>query len=82
MVTGAQRKVELYYPIDSWVDYLNIFELPGFELDSSKHVPNGTNARQNKCLSPILGGTNLYKALTDRETINFPLCSRYLWKWN
>lgn len=73
LVTGppAQRKVEVYYPIDAWVDYLNIFELPGFALDSTKHVPDGTNARQNKCLSPILGGTNLYKALTDRETINF-----------
>ena len=73
LVTGppAQRKVEVYYPIDSWVDYLNIFELPGFALDSTKHVPDGSNARQNKCLSPILGGTNLYKALTDRDTINF-----------
>ena len=68
---GTQRKVELYYPIDSWVDYLNIFELPGFNLDPTKHVPDGSNSRQNKCLSPILGGTNLYKALTDKETINF-----------
>ena len=73
LVTGppAQRKIELYYPIDAWVDYLNIFSLPGFALDASKHVPDGTNERQNKILSPILGGTNLYKALTDRETINF-----------
>jgi len=73
LVTGppAQRKVEVYYPIDSWVDYLNVFELPGFKLDATKHVPDGTNSRQNKCLSPILGGTNLFKALTDRETINF-----------
>ena len=68
---GSLKTVEVYYPIDSWVDYLNIFELPGFSLDSSKHVPDGTNSRQNKCLSPILGGTNLYKALIDRETINF-----------
>ena len=68
---GGQKTVEVYYPIDSWVDYLNVFELPGFALDSTKHVPDGTNSRQNKCLSPILGGTNLYKALTDRETINF-----------
>jgi len=73
LVTGppAQRKVELYYPIDSWVDYLNVFELPGFNLLATKHVPDGTNTRQNYCLSPILGGTNLYKALTDKETINF-----------
>ena len=68
---GAVKKVELYYPIDAWVDYLNIFQLKGFSLDSSKHVPDGTNSRQNACLSPILGGTNLFKALTDRETINF-----------
>ena len=68
---GALKTVEVYYPIDSWVDYLNVFELPGFKLDATKHVPDGTNSRQNKCLSPILGGTNLFKALTDRETINF-----------
>jgi hypothetical protein len=68
---GKQRKVELYYPIDSWVDYLNVFELPGFNLIATKHVPDGSNTRQNYCLSPILGGTNLYKALTDKETINF-----------
>jgi hypothetical protein len=68
---SSTKTVEVYYPIDSWVDYLNIFELPGFALDSTKHVPDGTNSRQNKCLSPILGGTNLYKALIDRETINF-----------
>lgn len=71
LTNPAQRKVELYYPIDSWIDYLNVFLLPGFALDATKHVPNGTNEQQNKCLSPILGGTNLYKALTDKETINF-----------
>ena len=67
---GAVKKAELYYPIDSWVDYLNVFELPGFKL-LPKHVPNGSEAQQAKVLSPILGGTNLFKALTDRETINF-----------
>ena len=25
LTNPAQRKVELYYPIDSWVDYLNVF---------------------------------------------------------
>ena len=63
-------KVELYYPIDAWIDNLNIFQLPGFALPLTLQ-PDGTNARQNTILSPILGGTNLYKALTDRETINF-----------
>jgi len=63
-------KVELYYPIDSWVDNLNIFQLPGFALPLTLQ-PDGTNSRQNTILSPILAGTNLYKALTDKETINF-----------
>ena len=68
---GADKKVELYYPIDRWVDYLNIFTLDGFQLDITKHVPDGSNDRQNAILSGTLSGTNLYKALTDRETINF-----------
>jgi hypothetical protein len=68
---SSVKKVELYYPIDSWVDYFNIFTLDGFQLDVTKHVPNGTNERQNQILNGTLSGTNLFKALTDRETINF-----------
>lgn len=68
---GAVKKVELYYPVDTWVDYLNIFTLNGFQLDVTKHVPNGSNDRQNQILNGTLSGTNLFKALTDRETINF-----------
>jgi len=63
-------KVELYYPIDAWVDYLNVFTLDGFKLTPS-HVPNGTNERQNEILNGTLNGTNLFKALTDRDVINF-----------
>lgn len=65
------KHIELYYPIDTWVDHLNIFALDGFKLDVTKHVPNGSNDRQNEILNGTLGGTNLFKALTDRETINF-----------
>lgn len=68
---GSVKKVELYYPIDAWVDYLNVFTLDGFKLDNTKHVPNGSNERQNAILNGTLNGTNLFKALTDRETINF-----------
>ena len=68
---GSVKKVELYYPIDRWIDYYNIFTLDGFKLDASKHVPNGSNDRQNAILNGTLSGTNLFKALTDRETINF-----------
>lgn len=65
------KKVELYYPIDSWIDYFNIFTFEGFNLVPTKHVPNGTNTRQNEILNGTLNGTNLFKALTDREVINF-----------
>jgi hypothetical protein len=65
------KKVELYYPIDKWVDYLNIFTFKGFNLDPMKHIPNGTNDRQNAILNGTLVGTNLYRALTDRDVINF-----------
>lgn len=68
---GLVKKVELYYPIDRWVDYLNVFTFNGFNLDPTKHVPNGTNERQNAILNGTLNGTNLFKALTDRDVINF-----------
>ena len=72
-VGQATTFVELYRPIDRWIDFLNIFELPGYAYPLTK-LPNGTNSRQNEILSPILLGTQLANALTDRETINF----RYL----
>ena len=64
-------KVELYFPVDTWVDHLNIFSLSGFKLDINKHVPNGSNERQNAILNGTLNGTNLFKALSDKENINF-----------
>jgi len=70
----TQKLVELYFPIDRWVDYLNIFTLDGFVLNPAKHIPDGTNSRQNNILNGTLNGTNLAKALTNREIINF----RYL----
>lgn len=71
---GTVKKVELYFPIDSWIEYFNIFTFNGFTLLPGKHIPNGTNERQNDILNGTLNGTNLFKALTDREVINF----RYL----
>lgn len=70
-IISGVKHVELYYPVDTWVDFLNIFALDGFVLDVTKHVPDGSNDRQNEILSGTLGGTNLFNALTDRETINF-----------
>lgn len=72
--TAESKKAELYYPIDKWFDYLNIFTFNGFNLLPNKHIPDGSNSRQNQILNGTLNGTNLSKALTDREVINF----RYL----
>lgn len=69
--TAESKKVELYYPIDEWFDHLNIFTFDGFNLIPTKHVPDGSNDRQNEILNGTLNGTNLFKALTDREVINF-----------
>jgi len=70
--TSAQiETVELYYPIDAWIDYFNIFTLDGFTLRSDYSIPNGTNDRQNEIMNDTIVGTNLYKALTDRDVINF-----------
>lgn len=59
--------------IDDSCEYLNLFTLKGFKLNANKHIPDGTNERQNSILSQIRG-TNLAKALIDKETISF----RYL----
>ena len=68
---GSVKSVELYFPIDTWIEYFNIFTFNGFNLLPTKHMPNGTNERQNQILNGTLNGTNLFKALTDTEVINF-----------
>ena len=70
VVLDAITKVK---SIDDSCEYLNLFTLRGFKLDANKHIPNGSNERQNDILSQIRG-TNLAKALIDKETISF----RYL----
>jgi hypothetical protein len=68
---GGIDTIELYYPIDSWIDYFNVFTLDGFSLRPNYSVPDGTNDRQNEILNDTLSGTNLNKALTDRDVINY-----------
>jgi len=68
---GGVDQVELYYPVDDWISYFNIFTLDGFSLRSGYSVPDGSNDRQNEILNDTLSGTNLRKALTDRDIINF-----------
>ena len=68
---GGVDQIELYYPIDDWIQYFNIFTLDGFSLRSGYSVPDGSNDRQNEILNDTLSGTNLRKSLTDRDIISY-----------
>lgn len=57
-------------------DYVNVYKgitLTGFRVREAS-MPDGTESRQSEILSNISKGTNLYKALTSKETVTF----RYL----
>lgn len=62
--------IEVYKPITDWVDYYTIINLQGF-VHNSYHLPDGSNTQQNNILYDTLSGTSLYKALIDKENINY-----------
>ena len=63
-------------PVENYFEYYNLFTLNGFKIEE-KHLPNGTNERQNHilrtCLDPEYDhyNTNLFSALTDRMYSKF-----------
>jgi hypothetical protein len=67
---GGIPTVESYVPVSAWVDYYQVFTLNGFK-HTVYHTPDGTNNKQNEILFDTLSGTNLYKALIDKETITY-----------
>jgi len=62
--------VEVYEPITEWTDYYQIQTLTGFAY-GDYHTPDGTMEQQNNILYDTLGGTNLFKALIDKDAITF-----------
>jgi hypothetical protein len=70
---NGQDTIEVYKPVTEWVDYYSVIALDGFS-HSSYHLPDGSNTQQNNILYDTLSGTSLYKALIDKENINY----RYL----
>lgn len=64
------KSIEVYKPITSWVDYYSVIPLKGFTY-TAYHLPDGTNMQQNNILYDTLSGTSLYKALIDKENINY-----------
>lgn len=62
--------VEAFKPITEWVDYYQVATLSGFNI-GDYHLPNGTDEQQSLILGDTLSGTNLYKALIDKDMITF-----------
>ena len=73
---GSTYTVELFTKLADWFRYYNVYALNGFKL-KEQHQPNGSNERQHEILDLLdeeSEDCNLFKALTDREIIQF----RYL----
>ena len=62
-----------YTDIDVYADTYKGIALKGFRI-RSESMPNGTEERQNEILNLVAKGTPLYKALINKEAIDF----RYL----
>jgi hypothetical protein len=62
-----------YKTVDSYVETYKAMALNGFKLRDAS-MPDGTEVRQNQILNVVAKGTPLFKALTNKEAIDF----RYL----
>lgn len=62
-----------YQPLDDYATTYKAISLRGFRLRQDS-LPDGTEERQNDILDIVGKGTNLYKALTNKDAIDF----RYL----
>lgn len=67
---GGDSTVEVYAPATEWVDHYEVFNLTGFS-HRTFHLPNNTQEQQNNILFDTLSGTNLFRALVDRDNITF-----------
>ncbi len=62
-----------YKTVDAYVQTYKAMALNGFKLRDAS-MPDGTEVRQNQILNVVAKGTPLFKALTNKEAIDF----RYL----
>ena len=70
---GSDRQTTRYTKIDDLVTSYQAISLKGFRLREAQ-MPDGTDARQNSILDVVKKGTNLYRALINKEAFDF----RYL----
>ena len=71
--SGEALQATRYASIDNYVTTYKAISLKGFRVRNAS-LPDGTETRQNQILNMVAKGTPLFKALTNKEAIDF----RYL----
>ena len=71
--SGAAYQTTRYTTLDTYVSTYKGIALKGFRIRQDS-LPDGTETRQNSILNLVAKGTPLFKALTNKETIDY----RYL----
>ncbi len=71
--SGEAKQATRYSSIDNYVSTYKAISLKGFRIRNAS-LPDGTETRQNSILNLVAKGTPLFKALTNKEAIDF----RYL----
>lgn len=71
--SGGALQTQRYTTIDQYATTYKALSLKGFRIRNAS-MPDGTEARQNTVLNYVAKGTPLFKALTNKEAIDF----RYL----
>lgn len=71
--SGGQLQTQRYSTVDQYASTYKALSLKGFRIRNAS-MPDGTEARQNSILNLVAKGTPLFKALTNKEAIDF----RYL----
>ena len=71
--TGTALQTNRFVTIDQYATTLKTISLKGFRIRTAS-MPDGTEARQTAILNTISRGTPIFKALTNKEAIDF----RYL----
>ena len=71
--SGGALQTTRYSTIDQYATTYKALSLKGFRIRSAS-LPDGTESRQNSILNLVAKGTPLFKALTNKESIDF----RYL----
>ena len=71
--SGAAYQVAKYKKVENYVNTYKAISLKGFRVRQAS-LPDGTEAKQNQILNLVAKGTPMFKALTNKEAIDF----RYL----